>query len=239
MRHKCSPRLASLLVVLVWATGVSGLLAGQLEWRDAKDWIKSLENPDRLARLELDRRLAPLELKPGQIVADIGAGTGVFSRAIAKAVGPTGKVFAEDIQQGLVDFIAKRAKEEGIRNIVPILGAFDDPRLPTKEVELVWIHDVFHAIEHKDRFLLNLVSSLRPDARIAIVDWVKDDPAALKFHGSLSELVSPEELAAYLGAVGFRPIKRLDGFSVAGIRQYYFIFSRTASDGSGGTAPAR
>lgn len=200
--------------------------AAQLEWRDAKDWIKSLEDPNRLAQLRVDERLAPLQLRPGDVVADIGAGTGVFSRAIARRVGPTGKVYAEDIQQGLVDYIAARAQAEGLGNIVPVLGAFDDPRLPARDVDVVWIHDVFHAIEHKERFLQALVGYLKPASRIAIVDWAKDDRAALKFHDTLDILVSQEEATRLLTGVGFRPIQEVPGFSLQGIRQWYLVFER-------------
>lgn len=203
-----------------------GSRAGQLEWRDAKEWIKSLEDPKRLAQLRIDERLEPLGLKPGEVVADIGAGTGVFSRAIARRVGPTGRVYAEDIQQGLVDYIAERARAEHLPNIVPVLGAFDDPRLPARDVDVVWLHDVFHAIADKARFVRALVSYLKPGARIAIVDWAKDDPAALKFHDALDILVSEDEAAALLAAVGFHPRQRVPGWTLHGIRQWYVIFQR-------------
>lgn len=200
--------------------------AAQLEWRDAKDWIKSLEDPNRLAQLRVDERLAPLQLRPGEVVADIGAGTGVFSRAIARRVGPTGRVYAEDIQQGLVDYIAARAQAEQLGNIVPVLGAFDDPRLPARDVDVVWLHDVFHAVEHKERFLRALVTYLRPASRIAIVDWAKDDRAALKFHDTLDILLSQEEAKRLLADVGFRPVREVPGFSLQGIRQWYLVFER-------------
>jgi SAM-dependent methyltransferase len=215
-----------LVVGVTVAGAVVAARGAQLEWRDAKDWIKSLEDPARLAQLRVDERLAPLQLGPGHVVADIGAGTGVFSRAIARKVGPTGRVYAEDIQQGLVEYIASRAKAEGLANIVPVLGAFDDPRLPGRDVDLVFLHDVFHAIEHKERFLQALVTYLKPTARIAIVDWAKDDPAALKFHETLDILVSPEEATRLLAGVGFRPMLAVPGFSLQGIRQWYLVFER-------------
>lgn len=221
-----SPCKAALIAALITVVAPNPGRSGQLEWRDAKDWIKSLEDPERLAELRVDERLAPLELRPGQVVADIGAGTGVFSRAIARLVGPTGRVYAEDIQQGLVDYILERARAEQLPNIVAVLGAFNDPRLPARDVDVVWIHDVFHAIEDKAGFLRALVSYLKPDARIAIVDWAKDDPAALKFHDSLDILVSEEEATRLLAAVGFRPRRRVPGFTLRGIRQWYLIFER-------------
>jgi ubiquinone/menaquinone biosynthesis C-methylase UbiE len=214
--------LAFLVATVISITGA----AFQLEWRDAKDWIISLEKPERLAELEVEKRLAPLELKPGDIVADIGAGTGVFSRAMAKAVGPTGKVYAEDIQQALVNYIDERSKEEGIDNIVAILGEFDDPKLPARDVDVAWFHDVLHAVEKKENILKNLVSCMKPKSRIAITEWVKEDQAALKFHDTLDILLSQDEAKKLLADVGFYPMKEIDGHSLAGISQWYIIFER-------------
>lgn len=151
MPHARAHRSAHPFVLAAMLVG--GLVitqAAQIEWRDAKDWIESLENPNRLAELKPSERLWPLQLKPGEIVADIGAGTGVFSRALARAVGPAGKVYAVDIQQGLLDFINQRSAEEEIDNIQTVFGEFSDPKLPRRDVDVVLFHDVFHAIEHKE-----------------------------------------------------------------------------------------
>ncbi|MFQ5792065.1 MAG: class I SAM-dependent methyltransferase [Acidobacteriota bacterium] len=202
--------------------------AAQLEWRDAKDWIVSLERPERLAELQVEKRLAPLELKPGDIVADIGAGTGVFSRAMARAVGPTGRVYAEEIQQALVDYIDMRSEQENIDNITTVLGDFDDPKLPTRDVDVAWFHDVLHAVEHKESLLKALVSYMKPKSRIAITDWVKSDRNALKYHDDLEILLSRDEVKKLLAAVGFYPVQDIDGYSLSGIKQWYLIFERRA-----------
>ncbi len=157
MFHRRQLRIILTLCLAVLVIGLTSAAAFQLEWRDYKDWIVSLEQPERLEEIRMEERLAPLNLKPGDVVADIGAGTGVFTRAFAKAVGPTGKVYAEDIQQGLIDYINKRAKEEGLDNITAILGDFDDPKLPANDVDVAWFHDVFHAVEKKENMLKNLV----------------------------------------------------------------------------------
>lgn len=210
----------------VLAVGLAGARPLQLEWRDAGDWIQSLENPKRITELRIDERLAPLRLKPAEIVADIGAGSGVFSRAIARAVAPTGKVLAVEIQQALLDFINQRARQERIENIETILGEFDDPVLPTREVDLAFIHDVFHAIEHREAYLKALVSYLKPTGRIAIIDWVKSDHNALKFHEDLEILISKDEAKQMLAAIGFYPVAEFDHFSLSGIKQWYVIFAR-------------
>ena len=219
-------RLALLSCLFATLTGFASTATSQLEWRDAKDWIVSLEKPERLAELQVEKRLAPLALKPGDVVADIGAGTGVFSRAMARAVGPTGKVYAEDIQQSLLDYIDKRSQDENIDNIVTILGEFDDPKLPTRDVDVAWLHDVLHAVEKKESMLKNLVSYLKPEARIGITEWVKEDEAALKFHDSLEILLSQAETKKLLADVGFYSVQEIHGYSLAGIKQWYIIFER-------------
>ena len=89
-------------LLILWA-GVSAGQALQLGARDAEEWIKTLESPQRIAGLKINEVISRLYLKPGMIVADIGAGTGVFSRPLARAVAPGGKVYAIDVDQGLVD----------------------------------------------------------------------------------------------------------------------------------------
>ncbi|MDJ0871137.1 MAG: methyltransferase domain-containing protein [Gammaproteobacteria bacterium] len=198
--------LIRLLAMLVAAFAPSHALA-QLEWRDYKDWIVSLEDPKRLAEIRMEDRLAPLDLKPGMVVADIGAGTGVFSRALATAVGPSGVVYAEDIQQGLIDYINKRSKEEDIRNIVAILGDFDELKLPASNVDLAWSHNVLHAMEDKESLLRNLVACMRPESRIALTEWDKYDPAGLKFHDSADDMLTPGEANEPLSKFGFYPVE--------------------------------
>jgi SAM-dependent methyltransferase len=210
---------------LVLSNGTSAL-ALQLEWRDAEEWIVSLEKPERLEELRVEERLAPLKLEPGLIVADIGAGTGVFSRAFARAVGPTGKVYAEDIQQRLIDYIDHRSEKESLHNIVTVLGDYDDPKLPAKDIDLAWFHDVLHAVENKEALLSSLVSCMKPESRIAITEWVKTDEAALKWHDDLEILLSRAEAKELLAGVGFHPIEEHEGFSLAGIQQWYMVFER-------------
>ena len=117
-----------------------------------------------------------LDLKPGMVVADIGAGSGLFSRPLAKAVAPAGKVYAVDIQQDLLDHINQRDKEENIRNIQTVLGEFDDPKLPAKDVDLAFINDVLHHIQHRAVYLKALGTYVKPSGRIAIIEMDKNDP---------------------------------------------------------------
>src|SRR5262249_377949 len=129
-------RQASITLFLLAAT-VPILAAAQLASRPAPDWIARLERPERGATLKIDYPISKREVAPGQVVADIGAGPGVISLPLAKAVAPGGKVYAEDIDQAFLDHITMRAKEQHVANVTPVLGTFTDPGLPSEDVDVV------------------------------------------------------------------------------------------------------
>ena len=192
---------------------VAAMLAGgvpasraQLAPRKAEEWEKTLDSPRRAASQKVDEVLSKLSLKPGMIVADVGAGTGLFSRPLAKAVAPAGKVYAVDIQQELLDFINKRDKEENIGNIQTVLGEFDDPKLPARNVDLAFINDVLHHIEHRAVYLKALGTYMKPTGRIAIIEMNKDDPHT--GHKNQPELlVAREDILQWMSDAGFKLVE--------------------------------
>ena len=193
------------LLCAVLAGGVTQVRA-QLAPRKAEEWEKTLESPNRRATQKVDEVLSDLSLKPGMIVADIGAGSGFFSRPLAKAVAPTGKVYAVDIQQGLLDYISKRDAEENIHNVQTVLGEFDDPKLPARNVDLAFINDVLHHIEHRAVYLKALGTYIKPSGRIAIIEMNKDDPNT--GHKNQPELlVSREEIVGWMSDAGFKLVE--------------------------------
>ncbi|MEO8051082.1 MAG: methyltransferase domain-containing protein [Acidobacteriota bacterium] len=175
----------------------------QLAARKAEEWVNTLEGPQRVATQKIDTVLSKLSLKPGMVVADIGAGSGVFSRPLAKAVAPAGKVYAVDIQQDLLDHIDQRDKEENIDNIQTVLGEYDDPKLPARNVDLAFINDVLHHIQHRAAYLKALGTYMQPSGRIAIIEMDKND---LKTpHRNQPELlVSREEILEWMSNAGFK-----------------------------------
>jgi 2-polyprenyl-3-methyl-5-hydroxy-6-metoxy-1,4-benzoquinol methylase len=193
----------------VWCL-LGAMLAGgvgesraQLAPRKADEWVTTLEGPRRIATMKMDETLSKLSLKPGMVVADIGAGSGLFSRPLAKAVAPNGKVYAVDIQQDLLDYIDKRDKEEHISNVRTVLGGFDDPKLPARDVDLAFINDVLHHIEHRAVYLKALGTYMKPSGRIAIIEMNKDDPNTP--HKNQPELlVGREEMPAWMSDAGFK-----------------------------------
>ena len=197
---------------LVWLLGLTMLAGGvtqapaQLAARKADDWVKTLEGPDRIAAQKVDEVLSRLSLKPGTVVADIGAGSGLFARPLAKAVAPNGKVYAVDIQQDFLDYINQHAKEANIRNIQTVLGEYNDPKLPARDIDLAFINDVLHHIENRAAYLKALSTYVKPAGRIVIIEMNKDDPNTA--HKNQPELlVSREQIAQWMSDAGFKQVQ--------------------------------
>jgi 2-polyprenyl-3-methyl-5-hydroxy-6-metoxy-1,4-benzoquinol methylase len=178
----------------------------QLAPRKADEWVTTLEGPQRVATQKVDQVLSKLSLKPGMVIADIGAGSGLFSRPLAKAVAPAGKVYAVDIQQDLLDYINKRDKEENIRNVQTVLGEFNDPKLPSRDVDLAFINDVLHHIENRAAYLKALGGYIKRDGRIAIIEMNKDDPNT-PHKGQPELLVSREQILQWMSDAGFKLVQ--------------------------------
>ena len=195
------------VLVLVLTAATAGLSARQLASRPADDWIARLERPDRVASLKIDYIIASLGLKPGAVVADIGAGPGVLSLPLAAAVAPGGKVYAEDIDQAFLDHVKKKAADAKVTNVVTVLGEYVDPKLPAKDVDVVLFHDVLHHIEKRAEYLKAAASYLKPGGRIAVVELPpdgshKDEPALV---------VTKDQVKGWMAAAGLKPVQEFNG----------------------------
>jgi ubiquinone/menaquinone biosynthesis C-methylase UbiE len=202
-------KLATLFVGCVLAVGLTAPAAAQLGSRSAEEWIKTLESPARVAGLKIPETLAALKIKPGQLVADIGAGTGVFTFPFVQSVRPGGKVYAVDVEQGLLDHITEKATEQGMSNYVnAVLGEFTDPGLP-ENIDLAFINDVLHHIEDRPGYLKSLAGYLKPGGRIAVIDFRTN----MGGHRNQPELQTPQELATkWMAAVGLKPLEEINLF---------------------------
>ena len=221
MMSQKHPARALFLITLLTLVGAVDA-AAQLGSRETKEWIQNLDRPERIAGLKIDEVLAVLKLKPGDNVADIGAGTGAFSLPFAKTVAPSGKVYAVDIDPGLLDYIAQKAKKENVANIQTVKGEFSDPKLPNHDVDLAFFHDVLHHIQNRQAYLKALGTYIKPTGRIALIEMNRDDPKT-PHRNSPEMLVSKDEVKSWMAAAGFYPGEEYD---VYGNPKWFIIYVR-------------
>jgi len=151
--------------------------------------------------------LEALDVRPGQTICDMGCGNGFYTLELARRVGPTGTVYAIDIQHEMLRMLAERADEEGLTNIRPILGTPIDPRLPRGSVDLVLCVDVYHEFSHPDAMLARLRECLAASGRIALVEFRGEDPAV-----PIKPLhkMTKEQIRAELEPAGYEVVREFD-----------------------------
>ena len=182
-------------------------------------YIKVLEDPGRDEWQKPEAVLAHLDLKPGETVADIGAGSGYFTLRLARAVGPGGKVYAVDIDRGMLEFIERRARQERLNNIQTVLADPHDPKLPAYSLDLVFICDTLHHISDRDKYYWLLARGLKPGGRFVDVDFHKrplpiGPPVEMKI--AKSAMIDEAKLA------GFHLVEEFDFLPY----QYFLVFHR-------------
>ena len=162
------------------------------------DWL------EREGRAELERpevTIAAMNLQDGDRVADIGAGTGFYSRRLARAVAPSGQVYANDIQPEMLERLKVLAAQEGITNIVPVLGTETDLKLPAQTFDWVLLVDVYHEFQQPGVMLGKIREALKPNGRVALVEYRLEGSTAS--HISLEHRMSVEQVTAEWTAAGF------------------------------------
>src|SRR5262245_3285632 len=189
----------------------------QHRFSDAEKWSHVFDDPERDAWQKPHAVIEALALKPDAAVADLGAGTGYFSARLANML-PKGIVYAADLEPDMVRYLGERAKREGLANLRPVQAAAGDARLPAK-VDLVLLVDVYHHIEAREVYFRRLAGSLRPDARVAVIDFRLDSPEG----PPKASRIAPEQVKAELGRAGYT-LAGEHGFLP---RQYFLVFKRT------------
>jgi ubiquinone/menaquinone biosynthesis C-methylase UbiE len=129
-----------------------------------------MNSPWRACWQQPDAVIGALSIRPGDHIADLGAGGGYFTFRLADAVGPAGKVYAVDIDKGSLDSIARRAQEQGYANVETILATYDDPLLPQSGIDLIFTCNTYHHLENHAAYFASAARYLRPDGRVAIID---------------------------------------------------------------------
>jgi SAM-dependent methyltransferase len=165
-----------------------------------------LEGPDREAWQKPDLIMDALGIADGGVVADMGAGGGWFTIRLARRVGPNGLVYAQDIQELMIDAISRRVQRENLRNVRTVLGTESDPNLP-RGLDAVLIVNAYHEMDNPGRpeviltLLRNIAAALKPQGRVGVVDFTPGDggpgPAA-------NERADPEKIIATAASAGLR-----------------------------------
>jgi len=130
-----------------------------------------LEGPDRDEWQRPDQIMDALVIADGSVVADLGCGAGWFTVRLARRVGPNGLVYAEDVQVEMIRATERRVQREGLRNVTPILGTQDDPKLPAGRIDALLIVGSYHEIVNPVALLKNVARALRPAGRVGIVEF--------------------------------------------------------------------
>lgn len=177
---------------------VSGRIFAPVMGVGGAGWLERAEREQEEAP---SKALDVLDLKPGMVVADIGAGSGYYASRMAQRVGPSGRVYATDIQQGMIDLLERRIRAEGLGNVTTVLGAMDDPKLPANAIDLAIMVDVYHELQQPQIFLQRLKATFKPGGRLVLVEFRKEDPKVpiLEVHKmSVAEVKQELEAEGYV-----------------------------------------
>ena len=168
--------LAALTVSIVTAQSehpITGRRIANVMGIGGADWLERSEREiEELPETALDK----IGIKPGMVVADVGAGVGYFSIRIAKRVAPTGKILAVDVQPEMLAILKDRAAKAKLTNIQPILGSESDPHLPPESCDLILMVDVYHELSQPQRMLQKMKQALKSDGRLVLLEYRKEDP---------------------------------------------------------------
>ncbi|MCB1036811.1 MAG: methyltransferase domain-containing protein, partial [Acidobacteria bacterium] len=172
-------------------------------------WVGRFSSESREVFVARFKVLKALGLKPGQRVADVGAGTGLYTRLLAKAVGPAGKVYAVDISQPFLDLIAADAAAAGLANVTTVLGEDHSARLPDASVDVVFHCDTYHHFEYPRSMTRDLARALRPGGEMFVLDFERIPGISSAF--ILNHVrASKETVISEIEASGFELVEELD-----------------------------
>ncbi|HWY07538.1 MAG TPA: methyltransferase domain-containing protein [Candidatus Acidoferrales bacterium] len=187
--------------------------------RPLDDRIASMERADRDGWQEPEEVVKAMDLKNRDVVADIGAETGYFSRRLAQAVAPDGRVYAVDVAADILAYLKERADRENLHNIVTVVSRPEDPMLPANFVDLAFFCDTTHHIEHLVDFFRKLFPAVKAYGRMAIIDFPQDSP-----HGphKPEQLVPRSQVISEAEQAGFKFIKDFQFLPY----HYFLIFEK-------------
>lgn len=177
-----------------------------------------LERSERDAEEQPARVIQAMELSAGDVVVDMGCGTGYYARKIAPLVGPEGKVIGVDIQQEMLDQMMELAKAEGIANIVPVLGGVDDPKLEPESADWIILVDVYHEFAKPGPMLAAMLKALKPGGKIALLEYRDEGDSAA--HIKPEHRMSTRQVLTEWNAAGFELVDLMEFLP----SQHFFVF---------------
>jgi predicted methyltransferase len=185
---------------------------------DPAAYIAALDDPARDAYQKPDEVMKALALRPGEVVADIGSGSGYFTLRFARAVGDAGRVYAVDISADMIRHLNHRLRDEGVRNVVPVLAEPDDPLLPDASVDRFVIVDTWHHVETQAKYIALMRRMLKPGGQVVHIDFQKRDlpvgpPPGMK--------IAREDLVKQMEGAGFGLVAEHSFLPY----QYFLVFS--------------
>jgi SAM-dependent methyltransferase len=151
---------------------VSGRVIAHVMGYEGAAW---LERPEREREEAPSKAITALDIRAGQVVADVGAGSGYYTRRLAEKVGPTGKVFATDLQPQMIALLKARVTKERLTQVEVVQAAETDPRLPAGQLDLILMVDVYHELARPQEMLRQLRGALKPDGRLVLIEFRKED----------------------------------------------------------------
>jgi ubiquinone/menaquinone biosynthesis C-methylase UbiE len=168
-----------------------------------------------------DAALDAIGIKPGMVVADVGAGTGYMTLRMARRVGPSGKVYANDVQPEMLRRLRQNAAKEKLANIETVLGTEADPKLPAGKLDLILLVDVYHEFSQPQKMLQRMREALKPDGRLVLLEYRKEDPSVPI---RPEHKMSVQEVKTEVEAEGFRMDQVLETLP----RQHILILKTTS-----------
>jgi ubiquinone/menaquinone biosynthesis C-methylase UbiE len=214
-------RVPIILIFLLLAQATHPLTGRQIAPVMSADGAGWLDRPEREAEEAPDQALDVLGIRAGMVVADVGAGTGYMSLRMARRVGPTGKVYANDLQPEMLQKLRAKSQREKLSNVETVQGTESDPKLPPNTMDLVLLVDVYHEFSQPQAMLDKIRESLKPDGRLVLLEYRKEDP---KVPIRPEHKMSVAEVKTEVEAEGYK----LDQVIEKLPRQHIIIFRRAA-----------
>jgi ubiquinone/menaquinone biosynthesis C-methylase UbiE len=196
----------SIFLVAFLFSGCAGLKQCAYEGLSRDEW----QQPQRV--------IQSLQIRPGATIADLGAGSGYFTFLLAEAAGPTGKVYAVDIDNDMTELVARKAKEQGLQNVEVILAKLNDSLLPEGRVDLIFTSNTYHHIENRVAYFAALRKALRPGGRVAVIDFDRRS----WFSGLLKHYTPGDFIKREMEQAGYRLASEFDFLD----RQSFLLFEQ-------------